>query len=64
MPILKALNKDFTFIVYCGDVECDVSKRLAIKLSEIGFSKIYILEGGIQEWIISNYPMEKNDGDY
>jgi hypothetical protein len=31
MPIVKALNKDFTFIVYCGDVECDVSKRLAIK---------------------------------
>ena len=30
MPIVKALDKDFTFIVYCGDVECDVSKRLAI----------------------------------
>ncbi|MBL1211921.1 MAG: rhodanese-like domain-containing protein [Ignavibacteriae bacterium] len=58
MPIVKALNKNFTFIVYCGDVECDVSKRLAVNLSEIGFNKIYILEGGVENWIANNYPME------
>lgn len=59
MPIVKALNKNFKYIVYCGDVECDVSKRLAIELSKIGFKNIMILEGGWTKWIENNYPAEK-----
>ncbi len=59
MPIVKALNKNFKYIVYCGDVECDVSKRLAIELSKIGFKNIMILEGGWTKWIENNYPAKK-----
>jgi rhodanese-related sulfurtransferase len=59
MPIVKALNKNFSFVIYCGDIECDVSKRLAIELSKIGFKNILILEGGWTKWIELNYPIEK-----
>ena len=59
LPMVKALNKNFSYIIYCGDVECDVSKRLAIELSKIGFKNIMILEGGWSKWIENNYPTDK-----
>jgi rhodanese-related sulfurtransferase len=58
LPIVKALNKEFSYIVYCGDIECDVSKRLAIELSNVGFERIMILEGGWTQWTEMKYPVE------
>lgn len=47
-----------TLIIYCDNVHCDLSARLAYKLIQKGHLYTYIFENGIRHWKIAEYPVE------
>jgi thioredoxin 1 len=51
------INKNCSLFLYCtSDYR---SERVAKKLYDIGFRKLYSLEGGIVAWRKEGYPVEK-----
>ncbi len=61
LPIVKSLNKKISYVLYCGDDDCEVSMRLAAEMQKLGFEKLLVFEGGWREWINANYPVEKDN---
>lgn len=55
---LKAPGK--TIMVYCSDSGCEDSEFVAGKLEDMGFERVNLYIGGIQEWEEAGYPMEGN----
>ena len=55
--IVKGLDKDKPIFVYCRSGKR--SNTAAVKLSKLGFSEIYDLEGGILNWIKNDYKVVK-----
>ena len=53
-------NKDELIVIYCGGNDCDVSKRLAVELSELGYQRIFVFEGGWDEWKKASYPVSED----
>ena len=54
---LSSLEKDKTYIVYC---RTGYRSGLAIPIfKELGFQKVYEIDGGIVEWVKSGYGVEK-----
>lgn len=51
-------DKEKEYVIYCGGDDCDISKRLAEKLKNIGFKRLYIYTGGFNEWEQSELPVE------
>lgn len=56
--LLKNLNKNGYYIIYCSSEDCNLSTMLALKMKKIGFKKLFILKGGIETWISKNFPTE------
>lgn len=56
MPETQNLEKEKTYVIYCGDEECDTSIRLAMELSKSGFTSLFIFEGGWYVWSDAGYP--------
>jgi len=56
--IVTSLDKNKLYVIYCDGDDCDVSTRLAKKLSKISFINLYIFIGGWYEWENSGYPIE------
>lgn len=54
----SAMDKSLNYVIYCGGEDCDISTRLAKKLSELGFKNLYIFPGGWDEWTAANFPVE------
>jgi rhodanese-related sulfurtransferase len=54
------LPKSFPIIIYCDNIRCDLSSRLAFRLIQKGYLNIYIFENGIKHWQTTAYPMDKN----
>ena len=47
------------FLIYCSGEGCSLSEDLSFYMhKELNFKKILIYEGGMPEWIKSNYPVE------
>lgn len=46
----KDLSKNDTIVVYCSDYSCTESDRVANELVKLGFNKVFVYPGGIQEW--------------
>ena len=59
-PLVSSLNRSKIYVIYCEGDDCDVSKRLAEQLSQIGFSQLLIYLGGFDDWLKNNYPSESN----
>lgn len=57
-PKLDSLERDKLYIVYCEGDDCDISKRLAVELSKLGFTNLYVYLDGFYEWIDNNFPVE------
>lgn len=55
---LNELSRDVKYVLYCGEDDCDTSKRLAGKLSTMNFRYLYVYSGGINEWSSLNLPVE------
>jgi rhodanese-related sulfurtransferase len=49
-------GKDDILVLYCGGNDCDVSKRLAVELSELGYQQLFVFEGGWNKWRQAGYP--------
>lgn len=47
---LLTINKSYPVIIYCDGGECDLSHELETKLKAIGFQKLFIFQGGWEEW--------------
>ena len=56
--IKSRLPVNHTLIVYCDNVHCDLSVRLAYQLIKKGHLYCYIFENGTKHWQAVNYPLE------
>lgn len=54
------LRKDTTYVIYCGSLDCDLSKKLGVKLAELGFKDLKIMDAGWGAWLNKDYPAGKN----
>ena len=52
------LPKDQPVILYDQDKKGEYSSQAVLKLQELGFPNVLKLEGGVEEWAASTYPME------
>lgn len=57
--ILNKLNKDKTYLIYCRSGNRS-GKTLPI-MKDLGFKKVYNMEGGILLWSSRGYPIVKKD---
>lgn len=48
-----------TLVLYCASPDGGRSAPMAQKIMEKGFTKVYVLRGGWEEWLNANYPTEK-----
>jgi rhodanese-related sulfurtransferase len=53
------LSKDSEIVVYCAGPNCPQSAMAAQKLSDLGFTNVRAYEGGLEEWKIAGYSIEK-----
>lgn len=44
-------------VVYCDDLPCGLAGAVAQTLAEMGVDSVYILRGGIEEWMGLGYPV-------
>lgn len=58
-PLLKFLDKNGIYITYCSANECDLSKKLATKLKNLGFNNVYVYTDGIEKWTEYRLPIFK-----
>lgn len=57
--VLPLLSKEAETMVYCEGPSCDASELLAGELAGIGFTKLLVFKGGIEEWTAAGLPVEK-----
>ena len=55
---LNTLPKNKTIVTYCSDLTCALAPKAALELAQKGF-KVQHLVGGIQEWTVKGFPVEK-----
>jgi len=53
----KKLDKSFDIVFYCTNYACTESDRAARLMRSMGFEKVFVYPGGIQEW----YGLSKKD---
>jgi len=54
--VTSKIFKDETIYVYCkGGTR---SAKAVVKLRELGYSKVYNIEGGIKDWMAEDYKVE------
>ncbi|MCH7399639.1 rhodanese-like domain-containing protein [Belliella sp. DSM 107340] len=56
---LESLNKKKTYYVYCRSAKRTIPATE--KMKELGFKKVYMLEGGLNNWINSGKEITKPD---
>ena len=54
---VSKLNKKKTYYVYCRSAKRTIPATE--KMKELGFTKIYMLEGGLNNWVESGKPVVK-----
>ena len=47
-------------VVYCSDIKCNSSLYAAERLEELGFSEVYELGGGLEEWKRETHPHQEH----
>lgn len=52
------LDKHRPVIVYCWDLQCDLSVRAAWRLEGLGFTDVYDYEAGEMDWLAYGLPSE------
>jgi rhodanese-related sulfurtransferase len=51
-------DRDTEVVVYCADVDCDASTRVANRLIELGYSNILHYAEGKRDWTAAGLPLE------
>jgi rhodanese-related sulfurtransferase/CBS domain-containing protein len=52
------LDRGHPIVVYCFDLQCDLSARAAWVLAAFGFTQVYDYAAGKQDWFAHDLPME------
>ncbi len=55
----KELESFDEIIIYCKHKHCVASKKVAIGLKMLNIPNVKVYEGGIDEWIANNLPVEE-----
>ena len=55
----KELESFDEIIIYCKHKECVASKKVASGLKLLNIKNVKVYEGGIDEWTVSNLPVEE-----
>jgi rhodanese-related sulfurtransferase len=61
-PMLAAIPRDATLVVYCSGGNCDESEQVAKLINGAGYQKVYVMHDGIPGWLAMSYPSEKGEG--
>ncbi len=56
--VSPSLPLDQPIIVYCEGFGCEMSDQLAEKLLSIGYGRILVYTGGMEEWTAKGMPLE------
>jgi len=56
--VLPRLSREERIIVYCGGPSCDDSEMLAKELYSMGYTKLCVFRGGIEEWMEAGLELE------
>jgi rhodanese-related sulfurtransferase len=55
LETVASWDKDKEIVVYCAQTTCDASDKAYDLLQEMGFSHIFLYQGGIKEWFKKRY---------
>ena len=61
-PMLAAIPRDATLVVYCSGGNCDESEQVAKLIGFSGYKRVYVLHDGLPGWQAMNYPIETGEG--
>jgi len=56
--VLPRLSPDERIVIYCNGPSCDDSEMLARELYEMGYRKLCVFNGGIEEWTDAGLKLE------
>lgn len=59
----KELLKYDEIIIYCTRMSCVASKKVASALKMLNVPNVKVYEGGLEEWMAFNYPVEEVQPD-
>jgi len=57
------LPKDRPIVTYCSGIGCSLSMDATAKLTQMGYTNVRYLLGGIAEWELKGYPIVKDTVD-
>ncbi|MBW7996428.1 MAG: hypothetical protein FVQ81_07670 [Candidatus Glassbacteria bacterium] len=49
-PLLERVALDDPMMIYCAGADCEDSRFLAQTMQELGFKRLYVYEGGFENW--------------
>jgi rhodanese-related sulfurtransferase len=55
---VAGIAKDREIVVYCGQVSCDLSLRVAERLQSLGFTRVRAFTEGFRAWDEAGYPAD------
>ncbi|MGE5364892.1 MAG: rhodanese-like domain-containing protein [Bacteroidota bacterium] len=58
---LKTIPKTALVITYCGEGDCSMSQKLAEKLTELGYKRVFVFQKGYESWLNAGYPTENTE---
>jgi rhodanese-related sulfurtransferase len=61
-PAALALDRGAPVIVYCTGGDCHSSELVAIRLQGIGFTRLFVYEGGYDAWKAAGMAVQTPDG--
>lgn len=50
-------SRSNALVLYCAGPGCTASKKAANILERAGFDRVYVFEGGLQEWVEADMPV-------
>ncbi len=57
-PLLERASLELPVMIYCAGEDCEDSRFLAQTMQELGFSLLYVFEGGISGWQEAGFEVE------
>jgi rhodanese-related sulfurtransferase len=57
--VQPALSPELSIVAYCSGKECDESLLLALLLRQMGFPRVVLFVGGMDQWREAGYPVER-----
>ncbi len=59
--LLPRLSRGEDIVIYCSGPSCDDSELLARELFALGYTKVLVFKGGIEEWEETGLPLQSRE---